>query len=158
MPYRGEIYLLSVDGKANPKHIAKDGSMPAWSPDGQRIAYVSLSGDDGYHALYLANRDGSGVEEIVPRTPHAIDHPAWSPDGSRIALTVCDLGKCDVEVVTPDGTVIWKTAIGDANWPVWSSDGRWVAFTVGYPADARVAYTDAATGTALTLIADGHTW
>ena len=158
LPYRGDIYLLSVDVQASPKQIANDASMPAWSPDGQRIAYVSLSGDDGYHALYLANPDGSAVKVIVPRAPHGIDHPVWSPDGSQIAFSECDSGKCDVEVVTRDGVLVWKTAIGNASWPVWSSDGRWLALTVGFAAAARVAYTDAATGTALTFIADGHTW
>jgi Tol biopolymer transport system component len=46
-----------------PGHPANDG-LPAWSPDGQRIAF--LSDRDGIWAIYTMNPDGSGKQQLVP--------------------------------------------------------------------------------------------
>jgi len=56
---------------------------PAWSPDGEKIAFASE--DDG--EIYAMNVDGSGRSRLTD-TP-GYDHwpPTWSPDGTRIAFT-----------------------------------------------------------------------
>ena len=61
-----------------------DDTMPAFSPDGTKIAYSSLEGSDDDLEIYVADADGS---DPVPLTQNgAADYvPAWSPDSSQIA-------------------------------------------------------------------------
>lgn len=132
--YDCAIGLLDLDlnGTA-PVRIASQAAWPAWSPDGKKIAFVSLSGDDGYHALHLMNSDGSDVTELTLRDPGGIQHPTWSPDGRRIAFSKCSHGGCDIYVVSATaspGTAVERlTTVGDALSPAWSPDGIWIAFT-----------------------------
>ena len=53
------------------------GYAPAWSPSGDRIAFVTKSN------LWVANADGTHRGELVPDA----DEPAWSPNGRRLAFT-----------------------------------------------------------------------
>ena len=50
---------------------------PSWSPDGQRIAFISSRG-----RIHTMNADGSGVTDIGSSG----NSPSWSPDGQRIAF------------------------------------------------------------------------
>jgi Tol biopolymer transport system component len=57
---------------------------PAWSPEGDKLAFSWYKwGIVDKQAIFIANRDGSGLEQIgksVPRT----SSPAWSPEGDKI--------------------------------------------------------------------------
>jgi Tol biopolymer transport system component len=134
-------------------------AMPAWSPDGRKIAFVSLSGDDGYHALHVMNADGSNVTALTLRDRGAIEHPTWSPDGQRIAFTKCVDGACDIVAVSANATAVTAveqiTTVGNAFSPAWSPDGFWIAFTVGnYPAYS-VVYVAANGGDEPMLLGSG---
>jgi Tol biopolymer transport system component len=158
--YDGDIYLLSVDDTGTaPVHVASMAAMPAWSPDGRKIAFVSLSGDDGYHALHVMNADGSNVTALTLRDRGAIEHPTWSPDGQRIAFTKCIDGACDIVAVSANATAVTVvdrlTTVGNAFSPAWSPDGFWIAFTVGnYPAYS-VVYVAANGGDEPMLLGSG---
>ena len=70
------------------------GSGGAWSPDGQKLAYVNRT------SLYLANADGTASRKLagLPGTLPFVNHPGmamvsslkWSPSGKEIALTLQD--------------------------------------------------------------------
>src|SRR5436190_5736103 len=60
-------------------------SSPKWSPDGQRIAFVSKRGDDEASALYVIPIDGGEAEEII-EMPFALASPKWMPDGQQIVV------------------------------------------------------------------------
>ncbi len=164
--YYCDIHLMSAhdDGEA-PVHLRSSGAEPAWSPDGTMIAFVSLSGDDGYHALHVMNADGTAVREVTLRDPGGIYGPTWSPDGRRIAFSKC-FDSCDIFAVdadaasAPPSALAQLTTSGNAGAPAWSPDGAWIAFTVWPPRQGSpsVAYVPAATGgEPIPLFSGGHT-
>ncbi|MFG2514095.1 serine hydrolase [Streptomyces sp. NPDC048584] len=59
-------------------------TAPAWSPDGDRIAF--LRGGDGPAQVWLLPADG-GEPEPVTELPLGAGTPVWSPDGAAIAFT-----------------------------------------------------------------------
>jgi TolB protein len=74
-----EIYLMERDG-ANVRRLTEHGAgAPAWSPDGQRIAFRGEGG-----SLWVMNADGRNQRRLI-NTLGGFG-PAWSPDGSQIAF------------------------------------------------------------------------
>jgi dipeptidyl aminopeptidase/acylaminoacyl peptidase len=77
-------------------------SAPAWSPDGNRIAFESNL--DGDMEIFVMNADGSDVRQITHNTIHD-EGPAWSPDGRRLAFTSGpDNLHGDIWVMNADGS------------------------------------------------------
>ncbi len=161
--YQGDILLLSLgDNQGNPIFLASMGTEPEWSPDGKRIAFVSLSGDDGYHALHVVNADGSGSYALTLRDHGAIDNPTWSPDGKRIAFSKCIAGGCDLYFVRPDDAtpnvaapITQLTQIGNAWSPAWSPDGSRIAFSRGGWLSGAIAYITADGGVPIEILSSG---
>jgi dipeptidyl aminopeptidase/acylaminoacyl peptidase len=60
-------------------------SSPAWSPDGQFIAFVSKRNDDEQAQLYVIPVDG-GEARRVTNVPTGVSGPKWFPDSKRIAF------------------------------------------------------------------------
>jgi TolB protein len=52
--------------------------VPAWSPDGSRIAFKSIRGGPGNAEIYVMNADGSGVTRLTNNGYSDYD-PAWPP-------------------------------------------------------------------------------
>jgi len=94
---RQHLYLFDVAGRKATQLTqgANDEYMPAWSPDGSRIAYVTKRGaDPDRHLnwdLYVIEPRAGAEERQVTRfagsdnEPALESRPAWSPDGSKIA-------------------------------------------------------------------------
>ena len=66
---------------------------PAWSPDGQGLAYVSFEGKAS--AIYV-QRLRSGERRRVSARAGINGAPAWSPDGRKLALTLSRDGNLDI--------------------------------------------------------------
>ena len=60
-------------------------SAPAWSPDGELIAFVSKRGDDKQPQLYVIPVNG-GEARRVTNVPTGVIAPKWFPDSKRIAF------------------------------------------------------------------------
>ena len=99
---------------------------PTWSPDGQRIAFVSGWGRTS--TLATANRDGSELRRVTPRRISGGDAfeggPAWSPDGHWLAFESDDTrGHADLYLIHPDGTGLrrlTKTKASEGS-PAWAA-------------------------------------
>jgi Tol biopolymer transport system component len=113
-------YVMTLDG-GDARWIGEWGYWPAWSPDGQWLAYQ----DD--HDLYVAPADGQDEAELLVEDQIAPSWsgPSWSPDGREIAFG-CDGAICVVNV--EDGSVSELTAHLDYGVPSWSPDGERIAF------------------------------
>jgi Tol biopolymer transport system component len=110
--------------------------QPAWSPDGQSLAFVSDRNGD--FDLYLIGAEGQGERLLLDRAGNEYE-PCWSPDGARIACTVSMHGAYrDVLVVDPQtGTPEHPKGLTCAAkdwWPYthihhicWSPDGQRIA-------------------------------
>ena len=59
--------------------------LPAWSPDGEKIAFVRIA-PIGNKDIYVVNADGTNVVRLTT-APSFEGTPAWSPDGRTIAFT-----------------------------------------------------------------------
>ena len=133
------------------------GSVPVWSPDGTRIAFLSdynyadppddrrarVEADPG---LFSMAADGSDIQRLAPA-----DHgdvglpPRWSPDGQRLAF-VRGVGSAEQAVYTvgADGSNLRQISAA-ASLPSWSPDGTRLALAL--PDGEEVAlYTIAADG------------
>jgi TolB protein len=129
-----QLFLMDADGK-NQKQITRepyDHEDPAWSPDGRKLAFVSDK--DDLEVIYLMNPDGTGLEALTRPSARVI-HPDWSPDGTKIAYCTDDdlqppkKNASDIEVIEVKTRQVTKLITGGTNtYPVWSPDGKSIAF------------------------------
>jgi Tol biopolymer transport system component len=98
---------------------------PQWSPDGQRIAFVSTSAS-GDRDIYVISPDGSGLTDLTHSPGNDYD-PAWSPDGKRIAFVSTRDGDKEVYVANADGSdpvnVSQHPGVADCD-PAWRPSPR----------------------------------
>jgi TolB protein len=102
---------------------------PAWSPDGQSLAYVSFEKKSA--AIYVQTLR-TGERRQVSARSGLNNSPAWSPDGRTLALTLSRKDG-DVDVYTLDLSTQVLTRMtydpGIDTEPVWSADGKKIYFT-----------------------------
>ncbi|WP_396625128.1 PDZ domain-containing protein [Luteitalea sp.] len=136
LEYRGEIVTVPAE-KGDPRNVTSTTDVhersPAWSPDGQRLAYFSDAG--GEYALHLRAQDGKGAPTVVKLAGSGFyDGATWSPDGARIAFR--DNGRSLYVLTVATGSVarvatepIYRPgAFSDTTYN-WSPDGKWLAYT-----------------------------
>ena len=88
---RRHLFTVAVDGSDDPTQLTFgdfEDEAPAWSPDGERIAFTSARHDNwDIHptsALYVVTAAGGDPEALTGLESSAWA-PSWSPDGARLA-------------------------------------------------------------------------
>ncbi|MBP1766050.1 MAG: protease [Candidatus Aminicenantes bacterium] len=136
---RGEIITVPEE-KGDARNITNTpGAMeryPAWSPDGQKIAY--FSDESGEYELHVRDQKGSGevVRIALEKSPTFYFSPRWSPDNKKIAYEDCHLNLwyVDLEKKTPVRVDKDRSLAGQGNLgPEWSPDSMWLAFIKRLP-------------------------
>jgi len=81
------LWLVPVAGGAVRRltTVAANDSAPTWSPDGQRIAFISKRGEDENASLYVLRMDGGEPEKVL-ELPFGVSSPQWLPDGQSIVV------------------------------------------------------------------------
>lgn len=133
--FRGEIVTVPAE-KGDPANLTQTPGVhekfPAWSPDGQTIAY--FSDESGEYALHLrAMKDGS-VKRIPLSGAGFYAYLHWSPDSKKLcfvdngrSLYLADVASGRVSKIATDDMYVpgpFRDLFGS-----WSHDSRWVAYT-----------------------------
>jgi Tol biopolymer transport system component/tRNA A-37 threonylcarbamoyl transferase component Bud32 len=139
-----QIYLQSVSGQ-NPLDLSKDATVdddqPAFSPDGERIAFRSSREGGG---IFVMGRTG----EAARRVTHMGFKPSWSPDGTQLAFTTENVElnpqnsetRSELWVVTVNTGETRRLYNADAVLASWSPHNQRIAYThrLGNPAQGDV--------------------
>jgi TolB protein len=125
--------LIVADADGENPHIVMQSNeplmSPAWSPDGQSLAYVSF--EDRLPSIYVQFLK-SGERRQVSARAGVNQAPAWSPDGKKLALTLSTRdGNLDVYVLDLATQALTRLTDdpGIDTEPQWSKDGRTIYFT-----------------------------
>jgi dipeptidyl aminopeptidase/acylaminoacyl peptidase len=117
-----EVWAVGVGGGA-PRKLG-DGNMPAVSPKGDLVAFVS------HGQISAVPLDGHSKAEALITEKGTNIHPSWSPDGSRLAF-VSERGDHSFIGIydAAHKSVAWMAPSVDRDgFPAWSPDGSHIAF------------------------------
>jgi dipeptidyl aminopeptidase/acylaminoacyl peptidase len=163
---RTHLYVVDIaTGKAEQVTSGQhDELLPAWSPDGKLIAYVTKRGDDpdrhlNFDIYVVEPRAGANERQVTTFTGADLDpywetRPAWSPDSTRIAylrsgedkwiyytpwqLAVVDVATGKETLPAPIDRCFYK--------PRWSADGASIYALVEQSRVTHLSRIELATG------------
>src|SRR5215470_14732445 len=128
---QGGLWIIPSGGgtatKITPWNV--ESTQPAWSPDGQWIAFQNYSEQANY-AIWVVKSDGSQLHALTSG-PFDDREPSWYPDSSKVIFSSdrSDDKQYKIWSVTLGGTLQQlTTGTGAESNPVVSPDGTKIAF------------------------------
>lgn len=126
-----ELFVMDYDGH-NRRQVTFDAFLnlaPSWSPDKQRLAFVTYreGKDPQIHELDLT----TGRRRAIVVLPGLNITPEWAPGGEELAFTTTKDGNAEIYKADKAGRRFERlTNHGAADLaPTWSPTGREIAFT-----------------------------
>jgi TolB protein len=126
-------YVLAVsDADGENEVIATQGKepiiSPSWSPDGSKVAYVSM--EDRKPVVYLQDLM-TGRRNVISNQKGNNSAPSWSPDGSTLAVALSKDGNTEIYSVNSGGSGHKRLTNNPAidTEPQYSADGKTIYFT-----------------------------
>ena len=126
---RYALWVADADGENAQSALASPEPIisPAWSPDGNQLAYVSF--ESRKPVVYVHNVD-TGKRRLIANFKGSNSAPAWSPDGKTLAVTLSRDGGSQLFLLNTSGgeprRLIQSNSIDTE--PVFSPDGRSIYF------------------------------
>lgn len=129
---RYRLHVSDYDGN-NAQTVASSSDpilSPAWSPDGEKLAYVYFDVNKGRTILRMHDLRSGTITDISSR-PGINGAPAWSPDGKKLAMTLSYRGNPEIYVYTLATKNLKQLTFNGAidTEATWSPDGKYIAFT-----------------------------
>ena len=127
---RGEIFTVPVENGTTRNLTNSSGTAdraPAWSPDGQHIAWFSDA--SGEYQLVVADQFGKNPTSYEIPEPTFFYNPDWAPDSRHIAFTDMDQNLWVFDTEEGEGYIV-----DNAQYSVnrmsfdWSPDSKWLAY------------------------------
>jgi TolB protein len=120
---------------------------PAWSPDGQRLAFSSTRGGAGNYDIYVMRADGSEPLRLTDHRANEQD-PTWAADGQSLFFTGERDGRGELYRVWIADRRVERltTGIDRAIMPAASPDGRFLAYAAQTIMNFQVYVLDLQTG------------
>lgn len=164
--FGGRINIIDLNGAARrgdgPFGLAWLGDA-AWSPDGQRLAFVGIEYDPDDPDIWITTPELVEATNLTPGLSGADGDPAWSPDSARIVFRhEHDDGdglRADLAIMSASGgdiTLLPGTG-PSAGAPDWSPDGATILYTGDVAGGGRGLFTVPAGGGAPALLLPGAT-
>jgi len=107
-----QIWIAPVSGKEKAKALTYargNNQQPKWSPDGNKIAFVSERGDHSFIAIYEFGKNS--LRYVSPSADRDLS-PRWSPDGSQLAF-IRLAGKQMKQPIIPLTPLPWAICVYD---------------------------------------------
>jgi len=154
---RYALMVADSDGY-NPQTIVRSAEpllSPSWSPDGNRLAYVSF--ERGNSAIYIQNI-ATGARELVTSFRGINSAPSFSPDGRRLALSLSRSGNPEIYVMDLGSKQLTQLTNHFAidTEPTWSADGSSVYFTSDRGGRPQIYQVSAGGGSASRVTFQGN--
>lgn len=129
-----DVYTLNIKDNCCLQRLTagrfSDNLSPTYSPDGQRIAYISTR--SGLPQVYLMGPDGTDQQLFAPfdyGVTGSSNAPDWSPDGQSVIFHRDVAGTLQIFVLDArTRTVRQLTSLGRNEDPTWAPDSRHMAF------------------------------
>lgn len=117
---------------------------PSWSPDGRRLAVVRSGGDVRGEQVFVVGADGRGLRRVTREPPATevfrLEPPAWLDERTLVLSSHRVHADFELYTMRPDGAGRRRLTRNDVDdrEPVWSPNGRLIAFTRGREGGAAI--------------------